>query len=67
MKLDVGDVAGMVTGAAVSGIATKEARKVIDTGEPIVDSVLAVGIGLAVGGIAGSVVDSVFDGLFGDD
>lgn len=68
MQLDVGDVAGVISGYKAGTITATEARKWLrenGTGEDIIDSLLAVSAGLLVGGIVGSTVDSVLDGLFG--
>ncbi len=67
MKLDVGDVAGLLAGYKAGDIAASEARKLLKewgTGDDLIDSVLALGAGFAVGGFVGSFVDDIFDGLF---
>lgn len=68
-KLDVGDVAGVIAGWKAGSIATSEARKLLreyGTGEDVIDSLLALGAGVVVGGIVGSAVDGLLDNLFGD-
>ena len=68
-NLDVGDVAGVIAGLKTGSIAASEARKLLreyGTGEDVIDSILAIGAGVVVGGIVGSVVDNLVDGLFGD-
>ena len=70
MKLDVGDVAGVIAGWKAGSIATSEARKLLreyGTGEEVIDSLLALGAGVVVGGLVGTLTDSLIDNLFGDD
>lgn len=61
MSLDIGDIAGTIVGLGVA----KEVKKsgILETGEPIVDLAVSLGIGYA----AGSLVDNVLDGIFDSD
>lgn len=61
MGLDFGDIAGTVVGFGVA----KEVKKsrILDTGEPLVDAAVSLGVGFA----AGSLVDNLFDNLFDSD
>jgi hypothetical protein len=61
MSLDIGDIVGTITGLAVA----KEVKKsrLLETGEPIIDVALSLGVGY----VAGSIVDSVLDGVFDSD
>jgi len=67
MSLDVGDVAGLMAGVSSGSIAQREARELLrewGTGDDVIDSLLSVGVGLAVGGIVGTIVDDIFEGFF---
>lgn len=61
MGLDIGDIAGTVVGLGVAK--TVKQSRIVDTGEPLVDTLVSLGVGYA----AGSVVDDVLDGLFDSD
>lgn len=69
MKLDIGDVAGLATGLATTKIVEKAGKQALreeGLDKDLVSNLLVLGGSLAVGGLVGSTVDSVFDGLFGD-
>lgn len=58
MSLDFGDIAGTVVGLDIA----KEVKKshILETGEPLVDLAVSLGVGY----VAGNIVDNVLDGLF---
>jgi hypothetical protein len=67
MDLDVGDVAGIVAGFKAGQLtqgAAKAALRELGIEDGVVSNLLALGAGLAVGGLFGSVVDDLFDGFF---
>ena len=70
MSIDVGDVAGVLTGLKAGEISEREARRLLreyGTGDSTIDGLISTAVGIGVGIAVGSVVDDIFDGIFGGD
>lgn len=70
MSLDIGDVAGVLAGYKAGTItydAAKAMLREFGTGDDDIDPLLAGVAAIGVGAAVGSLVDDVFDGIFGGD
>jgi len=68
MKIDAGDVVGLLSGVKAGQITQREARDLLrqwGTGDDTIDDLLAIGAGVAVGIATGSFINSIVDDTIG--